>query len=273
MTTPNSKTIGRGTNDPKQHVVALLEAIAAGDTEALGVIDVHAYTQHNLNAEDGLEGLKKLMRMLPKGSVKADVVRVFQDGDYVVAHSDYEFFGPKAGFDIFRFQDGKIVEHWDNLQEKASTPNPSGRTMLDGSTTITDREKTDENKRLVRAFFDEVMMNGKMDRLASYFDGNRYIQHTPTVADGLSGLMTAMQQMVQAGITVKYDRIHTVLGEGNFVLVVSEGSIAGQPTSFYDLVRIENGTIAEHWDVVETIPPKSQWKNQNGKFGFDGLAG
>jgi predicted SnoaL-like aldol condensation-catalyzing enzyme len=81
--------------------------------------------------------------------------------------------------------------------------------------------------------------------------------------------MAAMQQMAKAGITVKYDRIHKVLGEGNFVLVLSEGSIAGQPTSFYDLVRIENGKIAEHWDIVETIPPKSQWKNPNGKFGSD----
>ncbi|MDX8500630.1 hypothetical protein RFM99_19675 [Mesorhizobium sp. VK4C] len=40
------------------------------------------------------------------------------------------------------------------------------------------------------------------------------------------------------------------------------------PTSFYDLFRVENGTIAEHWDTIETIPPQSVWKNQNGKFGF-----
>jgi predicted SnoaL-like aldol condensation-catalyzing enzyme len=141
--------------------------------------------------------------------------------------------------------------------------------MLDGSASVTDVEMTDENKKLVRGFFEEVMLNGKMDRLTTYFDGDRYIQHTPTVADGLSGLMAAMQQMAKAGITVRHDRIHKVLGKGNFVLVVSEGDIAGQPTSFYDLVRIENGKIAEHWDIVETIPPKSQWKNQNGKFDFD----
>jgi predicted SnoaL-like aldol condensation-catalyzing enzyme len=82
-------------------------------------------------------------------------------------------------------------------------------------------------------------------------------------------MMVATQQLATAGITVRFDGIHKVLGEGNFVLVVSEGSIASRPTSFYDLVRIENGKIAEHWNVVETIPPKSEWKNQNGKFGFD----
>ncbi|MFL5577163.1 MAG: hypothetical protein ACJ79S_14465 [Gemmatimonadaceae bacterium] len=31
---------------------------------------------------------------------------------------------------------------------------------------------------------------------------------------------------------------------------------------------VENGKIAEHWDTIETIPARSEWKNQNGKFGF-----
>ncbi|MBB5539121.1 hypothetical protein [Rhizobium giardinii] len=48
---------------------------------------------------------------------------VFQVGDLVFAHTDYNFFELKIGFDIFRFKNGKIVEHWDNLQETAG-PNP-----------------------------------------------------------------------------------------------------------------------------------------------------
>ena len=74
--------------------------------------------------------------------------------------------------------------------------------------------------------------------------------------------------MAAQGITMKYDRVHKVLGEGNFVLVVSEGAFGGKQTSFYDLFRVENGKIAEHWDTIETIPPHEQWKNGNGKFGF-----
>ena len=63
-----------------------------------------------------------------------------------------------------------------------------------------------------------------------------------------------------------YDRTHMVLAEGNFVLGVSEGSFGDAPTSYYDLWRIENGKIAEHWDVMETIAAPSTWKNDNGKF-------
>ena len=56
------------------------------------------------------------------------------------------------------------------------------------------------------------------------------------------------------------------LAQGNFVLAVSEGTFGGAPTSYYDLWRVENGKIAEHWDVMETIADPSTWQNQNGKF-------
>lgn len=144
--------------------MALLKSIETGATEPFGIVDAHAYKQHNLGAEDGVEGFTKLLQALPRGSAKVHTVRVFEDGEYVVAHSDYDFFGPKAGFDIFRFQHGRIVERWDNLQEQPSTPNPSGHTMLDGSTAVTDLEKADENKRLVCSFFDEVTVG---DRVAA----------------------------------------------------------------------------------------------------------
>ena len=56
------------------------------------------------------------------------------------------------------------------------------------------------------------------------------------------------------------------LAQGNFVLAVSEGTFGGVPTSYYDLWRVENGKIAEHWDVMETIADQATWQNQNGKF-------
>ncbi len=72
--------------------------------------------------------------------------------------------------------------------------------------------------------------------------------------------------MAQQGVTMKYDRGHRVLGEGNFVPAVSEGALAGQPTAFYDLFRVENARLVEHWNVLETIPPQAEWKNSNGQF-------
>ncbi|MBI2769238.1 MAG: nuclear transport factor 2 family protein [Burkholderiales bacterium] len=250
----------------KDQVVALLKSIETGDPAPVAAINPDKYIQHNLGAADGLAGFGALMQLLPKGSARADTVRAFQDGDFVFTHTDYNFFGPKIGFDIFRFENGRIVEHWDNLQEKPAGANPSGHTMTDGPARSQDAAQTEDNKRLVRAFVEDILVNGRMDKLAGYFDGDNYVQHNPKIADRLSGLGDALAAMAKAGVTMSYSRIHRVLGEGNFVLVVSEGDFAGKHSSFYDLFRVKDGKIAEHWDTIETIPPQSEWKNTNGKF-------
>lgn len=249
----------------KQMVVDLLHSIQTGDPKPIGYINPDKYILHNLMAADGLAGFGALMKALPPGGAKAEVVRAFQDGDYAFAHTRYDFFGPKAGFDIFRFENGRIVEHWDNLQDIAP-PNPSGHMQFDGPTEATDLDKTEANKALVRGFVQSILVEGKMDQLAGYFDGDNYTQHNTMIGDGLSGLGKALGEMAKQGITMKYDTIHMVLGEGNFVLVASEGNFGSKPTVFYDLFRVQNGKIAEHWDTIETVLPQSEWKNKNGKF-------
>ncbi len=255
----------------KAQVVALLKSIETGDSAPVSSINPNKYIQHNLAVGDGLAGFGAVLQALPKGSARANTARVFQDGGYVFAHTEYNFFGPKIGFDVFRFENDKIVEHWDNLQETAKghpSANPSGRTMIDGTTAVIDLDRTEPNKAIVRSFVDDILVNGRMDKLAGYFDGDDYLQHNPAVADGLSGLGAALAAMAKAGVSMKYERIHKVLGEGNFVLVISEGQFAGKHVAFYDLFRVQANKIAEHWDTIEPIPPQSEWKNANGKFGF-----
>src|SRR5215813_14025762 len=109
---------------PKQQVLELLKSLETGKAPELGYINPNKYIQHNLAAKDGLQGLKDFLAQLPPNTIGVKTRRVFQDGDYVFAHTDYDFFGPTAGFDVFRFENGKIVEHWDNLQKKPAGPNP-----------------------------------------------------------------------------------------------------------------------------------------------------
>jgi predicted SnoaL-like aldol condensation-catalyzing enzyme len=251
----------------KEKAVALLNSIETGDQSAVSYVNPTKYTQHNLMVADGLAGFGAVLQALPKDSAKVNVIRAFTDGDYVFTHTDYNFFGPKIGFDIFKFEEGLIVEHWDNLAEKSTTPNPSGRTQIDGPTKAQDLDKTEKNKALVANFVNTILVKGEFDKLSSFFDGDNYLQHNTMITDGLSGLGQALEAMAKNGIIMVYSTNHKILGEGNFVLSISEGSFAGKPTSFYDLFRVENGKIVEHWDVMETIAPKEEWKNTNGKFG------
>lgn len=185
----------------RDKAVAVISSIETGDQNAISYINPNKYIQHNLAVADGLAGFGEALKMLPEGSAKAKVIRTIQDGEYVALHTEYDFFGPKAGFDIFRFEDGLIVEHWDNLQDVAK-PNPSGRTQFDGATEITDVNKTDENKAIVSDFVQTILMKGDMSQI-SKFIGDKdsdYIQHNVAVADGLSGLGVALKQLAEAGM-------------------------------------------------------------------------
>jgi predicted SnoaL-like aldol condensation-catalyzing enzyme len=255
----------------KQQVVDLLKSLETGDPGPFEVLNPTRYVQHNLDVADGVQGVLDLVARLPRGKTKVYTVRVFREGDFVFAHTEYEFFGPKIGFDVFRFEGGKIVEHWDNLQEKAEKPNLGGHTMTDGPTEAVEFDKTEANKKLVWHYIEDTLVNGRVDKMAAYFDNDKYIQHNPQASDGLAARLAGFKARAEKGIILKFDKVHKILGEGNFVLTISEGRYGpagGRHTCFYDLFRVKNGKIAEHWDTVDVIPEREIWKNDNGKFGF-----
>jgi predicted SnoaL-like aldol condensation-catalyzing enzyme len=254
------------TSKRKDQIYALLKGIETGDAAAVAVVNEDKYIQHNPQTHEGSEGLVALFERLSKTSPRVNIVRVFEDGNYIFAHTEYDFANSNIGFEIFRFEDGLAVEHWDNIQQRKS-PNPSGHTMVDGPTEATDLDKTESNRKLVRSFVDNVLSNGEFDKLEDYIDDERFTEHNPRIGDGLSALHSALSDPASNdGITIRYDKMHRLLAEGNFVLSVSEGSVNGVHSSFFDLFRIAHDKIVEHWDTTEAIPPRSEWKNDNGKF-------
>ncbi|MBK8505488.1 MAG: hypothetical protein IPL46_26805 [Saprospiraceae bacterium] len=113
-------------------------------------------------------------------------------------------------------------------------------------------EKTDTNRALITRFIDQCMI--REDGGASkFFDFGLYIQHNRDVGDGLSGLVWAMIKMKIRGRSIKFkDNCH-VIAEGNLVLSASEGYVGDQKTAFFDLFRIEENKIVEHWDIITPI--------------------
>ncbi len=253
-----------------QKALELIGTFASGDTQKASSLLAEGYIQHNLAYGTGRDAFVGSVSYLASAPVKTTVenIRAFEDGDKVFLQTVYNFAGAgeQVAFDIFRFdRNGLIAEHWDNLAAKAA-PNPSGRTQIDGTKEIKDLDKTEENRELVKNFLYDVMQGKRPEKTADYFDGDTYIQHNTGIADGLSGLGAALAALAEQGVQMIYNKTHQVLAQGNFVLAVSEGTFGGKPTSYYDLWRVENGKIAEHWDVMETIADESTWQNQNGKF-------
>jgi len=250
----------------KDKIYALLKGIETGDEASVAVVNEDKYIQHNPQTYEGGVGLAELFKQLAKSSPRVNIVRIFEDGDYVFAHTEYDFANSNIGFEIFRFEEDLAVEHWDNIQLRKG-PNPSNHTMVDGPTEATDLDKTESNRDLVRSFVEEVLIKGQLNKLEHYTDGDSYTEHNPQIGDGLSALRSAFSGPAsKEGISIKYDRMHRILAEGNFVLSVSEGFVNGAHSSLYDLFRVAHGKLVEHWDTTETIPPRSEWKNDNGKF-------
>ena len=253
-----------------EKALALINTFATGDTDTARSLLSDSYIQHNLAYGTGADAFIGSVEYLASADVKTTVsnIRVFEDGDKVFLQTIYNFAGSgeQVAFDIFRFDEsGKIAEHWDNLAALAA-PNPSGHTETDGTIAITDLDKKEENRKLVERFLYDVMQGNNLYKAPDYFDGDAYIQHNTGIADGVSGLNEALAALAEQNIQMIYDDIHMVLAQGNFVLAVSEGTFGGTPTAYYDLWRVENGKIAEHWDVMETIADRSTWANDNGKF-------
>jgi len=242
---------------------ALLKSLESGDTAiAEARISEETYIQHNLRVPDGRAALLGILPALAQSGTRVNTLRSFKDGDFTFHHSEYHLFGEhQVGFDVFRSEGGKIVEHWDNLQQLAG-PNPSGRTMLDGATEIRDLDQTEANKALVASLIQEVFQKHRFDRLPDYISATTYLQHNPHVADGLEGLLQAKPFLAK----FHYEKVFKVLGQGNFVLAMSQIQFDGQEAAVYDLFRVEAGKVVEHWDVLEPIPPRNEWKHGNGKF-------
>ncbi|MEZ5968302.1 MAG: nuclear transport factor 2 family protein [Hyphomonas sp.] len=99
-------------------------------------INPDKYIQHSPGLEDGLSGLMKLVEEFDQqySGYSISIKRVFADSDFSVAHCHYRF-GPddpgKAIVEIFRFEDGLMVEHWDVIQDVPDTE-PSGNANGNG---------------------------------------------------------------------------------------------------------------------------------------------
>ncbi len=247
----------------KEQISTFLKGIETGDPQAVAIVNESQYIQHNPLTRTGTEGLAELFKRLSKTNPKVEIVRVFEDGDFVFAHTDYDFNVVEVGFEVFRFENERVVEHWDNLQLKPDHANLSGHSMLDGTTDAEDLEKTEENRAFIRSYTEDVLRDKRLDKLDHYVSAESYTEHNPKRADGRTALREALQGNQKQ---TNYNTIHRLLAEGSFVLCVSEGSLEGDHVSFYDLYRINEGKIVEHWDTIDEVPPKSQWLNNNGKF-------
>lgn len=112
-----------------------------------------------------------------------------------------------------------------------------------------------QNKALVLQAFD-TLFNKRDYEAAEPFWSDRYIQHSAHIAPGRSGLFDLIRTLPD---TLRYEN-HLILAEGDYVIAHGRFSGHGRPAAWVaaDIVRIEDGKLAEHWDVLQDEATKAQ---------------
>jgi predicted SnoaL-like aldol condensation-catalyzing enzyme len=249
----------------KEKAAAINKAVQFTDHNAINQLVREDYIQHTPAVPDGKKGLQGLLSKIEYQEIPAPTitnVRTFEDGEFVVLHHDVLWPNRKVMIEIFRFQDGLAAEHWSGVMDHPEKT-ANGHSMVDGATAITDKSKTEKNKALVKAFVETILIKGEFDKILQYYHPD-IIQHNPYIDNTVDGLVRGVQELQKQGISLQIEKIHRVLGEGNFVLVLSEGKFGGKHTAFFDLFRVENDKVVEHWDVLQEVPAKIA--HNNGMF-------
>jgi predicted SnoaL-like aldol condensation-catalyzing enzyme len=163
-------------------------------------------------------------------------------------------------FDIYRFEDGLVVEHW-AFSTMDAPPNQSGHTQTDGPTEATLSADTEKNKSIVREYYETIHISGDHSKIPRYFSGDRCIRHEPGVRDGVAAFKHDLAELTKHR---SIDEIKFLFGQEDFVFIAAKGSHESDPCVYIDLYRVEDGKIAERWGFPEEPPPHEEWKNNNG---------
>ena len=132
------------------------------------------------------------------------------------------------------------------------------------------KNKTATKAALELLFNSQTPFDVKKDRIRSYINPSKYIQHSPELADGLEGLMDLVES---------FDRLYTNYSlEIKRLFADDDHTIAhchyrfgdGDPhgKAIVEIFRFEDGLMVEHWDVIQPVPETNPAGNANGNGMF-----
>jgi predicted SnoaL-like aldol condensation-catalyzing enzyme len=252
-----------------EHAKALyIEGIRDGRVrEAVTAHTGARYTQHSSGVGDGVEGFVEFFEpfVARNPNRQIEIVRAIEDGRYVFVHVYQSLNGGEHEWvttDLFDTDtDDKIIEHWDVISAFEG-PGTSGHTQVDGTTEVTDLAQTEANRATVRLFMAEVLQNRDLTRLDDYV-AEDLIQHAVGIDNGRAAFRERIEEARDAGAHCEF--VFKLIGQGNFVISYSKSVRDEEAVAVFNLWRLADNRIVEHWSNAETIAPHEEWAN-TGKF-------
>jgi predicted SnoaL-like aldol condensation-catalyzing enzyme len=254
------------------------EVIQARHVELAPKYQAEDYIQHNINIQTGRAGFVKFfgglgqpVAILPELTQKPAVA--FAKGDYVVVIWEREGKDPADAtktykyntYDLLRLQNGKVQEHWDWALKTPKIPYGGAPDGVDYSkVTFNMSPQEQKNLEIANVEFKDILQYGHVE-LAEKVMAPTYIQHNPNVPTGRAAFVEFFSRIRKPEpIKAEWkDRPLLTIVSGSYVFYMfkrmpmdPDDKAKTYPAYWFDMVRVDNGLVQEHWDsAVKNAPP------------------
>ncbi len=137
----------------------------------------------------------------------------------------------------------------------------NGRTQIDGPSEPTDLDKTEESKKVVLDFIENIVKPGafnKLDQMEEYISKKEFHHHNANslVSDGLSQFKFSVERRFEQGQELRYDEVQEVIAQGDMVFTKCVNNWVDPDTNeaikiyHFDIFRVKDGLIVENWEVT-----------------------
>ena len=243
-----------------------LEGIAGGDARAaVTKYTGHRYTQHSTGVADGAEGFlsffEPFLERNPKREI--EIVRIFEEGPWVFCSAFQSLNEGEAKWvttDMFHTDSsGLILEHWDTIAAYVEETK-SGNDMVGGREAVDASADSEVTKSVVLEYTKQVRQERDFAKLGQ-FVADDLIEHAADIGGGRLGL----QDWLTSSESGNYEMLFKLVGQGDFAMTYGKVRANGRDIAMFDIYRVSNNKIVEHWMNGEEIGPRENWNN-SGKF-------
>lgn len=241
------------TDSNKDVALAYFNALESADGSFFRVnISKDNHVQHHASYEHGTAGYKQMVKGYKNAAPKIDVYRVAELNEFVITHSVLtDSLSRFSCMDAFKFENGKIVEHYFGREELKDLP--GGPDLSYSGANVNTHDDDDALRIKVAANFIRFSRIGGDQNKNKVMVSANYTEHNPHLAKSKDPMGNYYYDLKAKGIDQEYDGLTTAIGGGNFVLTISSGTRNGAPVEIFDLFRFNGQKIAEHWDVVQAL--------------------
>jgi predicted SnoaL-like aldol condensation-catalyzing enzyme len=236
------------------------------------------YIQHNINVPTGRQGFATFFSRLgpPVNPIAQKLanppVVSFAKGDFVVLIWEREGKDPADPsktykyntYDMLRLENGKVQEHWDYALKTKGTPMGGAPDGIDYNAVKFNQSPQElKNLEIATVEFKEILQYGHVE-LAEKVMAPIYIQHNPNVPTGRAAFVDFFSKIRKPEpIKAEWKNKPTLMfASGSYVFLIvkrmekdPDDSSKTYPAYWFDMVRVDNGLIQEHWDAAVKNPP------------------